>query len=343
MVEKEVSVNSLYQEDLSQLNKDHNHQFFRLLRIVQFDDRTVSCELRTFSLQDAPPYAALSYCWGKGKRDKLAHFVQQEQSQSRLECPSLGITSHLHSGLQRLKVLNQLGWLWNDAICINQDSDDEKGDQVSRMQSIFYRAMMVYIWLGAGSICSTFGGQSKLEKVGGLPIASVMSLSSQDPGLWWERLWVIQELCACANVQVLLGDLYLEWHDFVFSMVQRCSITLHSSLAREELDFAHVTSELQSAKARRRRARAYNADNLVVEKKDQLGTPDDDPWLEEIIIGRMMVALYSIRTYVRQRGKAELDLLTLLNLTGLWRAKFRIPLIEYMDCLALHLSKLVKT
>lgn len=38
--------------------------------------------------------------------------------------------------------------LWIDAICINQEDDDEKGQQVQSMAKIYAKASRVIVWLG---------------------------------------------------------------------------------------------------------------------------------------------------------------------------------------------------
>lgn len=42
--------------------------------------------------------------------------------------------------------------IWIDALCINQDDDEEKGIQVQMMDRIFQEAKRVAVWLGVGGI-----------------------------------------------------------------------------------------------------------------------------------------------------------------------------------------------
>ena len=91
---------------------------------------------------------------------------------------SLGVTTHLYEALRRLRILNESEWLWNDAICINQESNEEKNDQVARMRMIYSSAKRVYVWLG---ICSTnsFSKGFSINKILEVP----MSMSFR----WQER------------------------------------------------------------------------------------------------------------------------------------------------------------
>jgi hypothetical protein len=39
------------------------------------------------------------------------------------------------------------GYLWIDALCINQDDTQERSNQVSNMREIYHRAKRVVVWL----------------------------------------------------------------------------------------------------------------------------------------------------------------------------------------------------
>lgn len=45
--------------------------------------------------------------------------------------------------------------IWVDAICINQDDEDEKDHQIPLLDVIYSCATTVYIWLGAGTSTSS--------------------------------------------------------------------------------------------------------------------------------------------------------------------------------------------
>ena len=64
-----------YRENLSELNKVVSGDSIRLLKVLIYDLTRVVCHLQVFPLQEAPPFAALSYCWGKKKPDTHALFV----------------------------------------------------------------------------------------------------------------------------------------------------------------------------------------------------------------------------------------------------------------------------
>lgn len=50
--------------------------------------------------------------------------------------------------LKRFSALHPNLFLWVDAICINQQDDEEKSKLVQHMGEIFQSASRVYAWLG---------------------------------------------------------------------------------------------------------------------------------------------------------------------------------------------------
>ncbi|KAK4973391.1 hypothetical protein LTR42_005376 [Elasticomyces elasticus] len=125
---------------------------FRLLRLFateKHDD--IRCCLRTFTAAspDCPSYRAVSYAWGARTSTTPICISSQGnalQRETTHEC-------RLHS--QNLfDLLNQLRseqsdcWLWIDALCINQDDNGERSQQVKLMGEIFRAANTVLIWLG---------------------------------------------------------------------------------------------------------------------------------------------------------------------------------------------------
>ena len=209
MAQADIQRQKTYGEDLSQLNKNGSGDFIRLLKVISVSKKHITCDLRVFSLKHAPPYAAVSYCWGNGERDKVVHFSGTPVEERESDCGHLTISTHLYEGLQRLSALNEFGWLWNDAICIDQESKEEKNDQVTRMQSIYSTAKRVYVWLGmcSGSnslraASSRFFGISmtKLSRGRGFARAKILALLDRGSDVWWKRTWIIQELCLCPQI-----------------------------------------------------------------------------------------------------------------------------------------------
>ncbi|PNP37669.1 hypothetical protein TGAMA5MH_10437 [Trichoderma gamsii] len=114
----------------------------RLVRILSAGKSTsdVSLELR-HAFIDEISFAALSYVWGDVKNP----------IEVSINGSSCMIGLNLFMALRQLFDNGSHGWLWIDALCIQQSDQEEKTDQVKQMRTIFRRAERVYSWLGHGT------------------------------------------------------------------------------------------------------------------------------------------------------------------------------------------------
>lgn len=106
----------------------------------------VRCRLQHASLTDKPHYTALSYAWGDPsiKRDIL------------LDGQQVQVTQNLEAALRHIaeecpKDGGQTVSLWVDAVCIDQQNEVERTQQVSQMDVIFRTAAETIVWLGSVS------------------------------------------------------------------------------------------------------------------------------------------------------------------------------------------------
>lgn len=84
-------------------------------------------------------YDALSYCWGGNRTSRSI-------SCNGVDFP---ITTNLFEALKILRFTKEnQRHLWVDAICIDQDNDNEKAVQVWNMFMIYQGASRVIAWLG---------------------------------------------------------------------------------------------------------------------------------------------------------------------------------------------------
>ncbi|KAK4211302.1 heterokaryon incompatibility protein-domain-containing protein [Rhypophila decipiens] len=119
-------------------------QLIRVLDVhapLKSHNEPVQGELRTIDLTLNAVFSTLSYVWGDSGGER--QFVHCGSHQIPL----------LPNGYSSLKTLRKkLGrfTIWIDAICINQDDDDEKQRQIPLMGEIYSKAESGYIWLGAG-------------------------------------------------------------------------------------------------------------------------------------------------------------------------------------------------
>lgn len=106
--------------------------YIRLLKISSIDqerDIPVHCELTTWPKASAPTYTAISYTWGDRHLTAVI-LVNGKRMQVRRNCEDV----------LKQPCRNNSGYLWIDAICINQVDNHEKSFQVAQMGEVFKNA-----------------------------------------------------------------------------------------------------------------------------------------------------------------------------------------------------------
>ncbi|KFA53018.1 hypothetical protein S40293_05933 [Stachybotrys chartarum IBT 40293] len=88
---------------------------------------------------DQPEFAALSYHWGSSQTLDKVHVDQGG---------TIPITLNLFIALRYLRNADQDRKLWIDALCINQQSEEEKNYHVRWMGKVFEKASQVIVFLG---------------------------------------------------------------------------------------------------------------------------------------------------------------------------------------------------
>lgn len=86
-------------------------------------------------------YVALSYCWG-GPQPIQTTNENLHQLKNRISLPDLPLT--LQDAVATTNELG-IGFLWIDALCIIQDDDEDKGQEISQMPRIYENATVVII------------------------------------------------------------------------------------------------------------------------------------------------------------------------------------------------------
>jgi hypothetical protein len=166
----------------------------RLLRLLpsERDVRSLQGELFEYRLRSSDtsshPYEALSYVWG-----------DEEKPQSiSIGSLNLDITRNLYNALLYLRNHDCSRVLWVDAVCINQEDDKEKEDQIPFMAEIYAKATRVVIWLGVGDK----NGDLALDAI---RFAGKWSTEFSDTRLshqaipellrrkWFQRVWVREQ------------------------------------------------------------------------------------------------------------------------------------------------------
>ncbi|KAF5233963.1 hypothetical protein FANTH_12360 [Fusarium anthophilum] len=191
------------------------------------------CNFRVVPLENPPEYTAISYCWDNSTDIARIKFHNGD---------SLPLSQTLVDLFNSLKKKSSKFTVWIDAICINQEDTTEKEFQVPLMGKIYSRSTEVLVWLGnsdditknafrfmsleekdvetrpeplarSSSFYDRF--RSLYSKVSGPYRHDIdesglesMLLLLQRP--WFQRVWVIQEVAAGRNVQVVCGEDYVD-------------------------------------------------------------------------------------------------------------------------------------
>ncbi|KAF7538347.1 hypothetical protein G7054_g2943 [Neopestalotiopsis clavispora] len=206
-----------YTENFANLNAAGRDciRLFKILHNRSECGQNMRCQARVFPLTLAPRYSALSYCWQT--RDES----EPVELQGCLRGTKM-ISRDLISALQAAHSRFTDDWLWVDAICIDQSQNDEKNDQVPRMQAFYESADRVLVWLGEEF------PDSELENRDGTRYSTSLTafgftrgkiLQLCDDALagraWWTRVWVIQEMVVARKLHVCIGSHLLQWDKFV--------------------------------------------------------------------------------------------------------------------------------
>lgn len=217
------------------------------IRLVTIDpavglDEPVSCTLDTVEFGERP-YEALSYVWGD-PTIKVPIMIEGKR---------LDVTPNLADALQHVRLGVSPRTMWIDAICIDQDNLEERGEQVRRMDMVYKSADRVVVWLGKYSEPEddevTFGENWGFEKLyagtedsvsAAFALAERMAATrdkstwrfdsdlsvnvNDDPNVWgrlcllfnrqwFKRLWVYQEIALARAARVVCGLSSVHWTD----------------------------------------------------------------------------------------------------------------------------------
>jgi hypothetical protein len=147
-------------------------------------------------------YTALSYVWG-GPNDTRTIWVDKSP---------VPIIINLYSALRDIRHEKTPLQLWIDALCINQEDDEEKLKQVGTMGRIYLMANHAVIYLGSldaqdalklESWASTNFDESQFS-------SDIADLVFSRP--WFRRVWVFQEPVFSRDPRVQVGRYRFLWN-----------------------------------------------------------------------------------------------------------------------------------
>lgn len=214
----------------------------RLLHLSLNRERSLVCRLHVVSIDDPPPYEALSYVWGNA--DDLQDLA--------IDGHAFRVTKNLYAALNYLLLPHgAVRVLWIDAICVNQGTEQsdlaERSHQVRLMSHIFSGATNVIAYLGvpyAGLfealefLTVAAGGQQlhvdRLTQGADWSIPQVCTaLISFFNRPWWGRIWTVQEPIVARKVSFQFGKLEID-----SDMVRRGIYNIDTSRIQAPFEFA---------------------------------------------------------------------------------------------------------
>ena len=203
-------------------------------------DSSIRCRLNTIKLSRYPDYEAVSYSWGAPSPTRLIH-VNGTPVEIRL---------NLHHCLLRLRHTEKSRMLWIDAICINQNDNEEKSHQIELMPRIYSSARRVVAWLGEtadGSDDVLVWAVDHQEKLCNLsraqpPTNLLEPITRLFERQYWYRTWIIQELLQAREQLFICGGCEVPGPNLLGLVIQcahseqreRCALLMSLSADRDE-------------------------------------------------------------------------------------------------------------
>lgn len=227
-------------------------EFIRVLKLEPGEtDQDIECSLEIVDIeQSKDSYEALSYVWG------------DPNNTVNIRCNGLrvAITVSLAESLRNFRHSSEPRVLWADALCINQNNNQEKGHQVKRMGEVYANAKRTLVWLGCDDQNIAEGAFAAIREAivyfGVEFLAANQSLLEMEPftkpypicmdrqrwvGVarllnfqWFTRLWTVQEAAIAKECRMFWGPVSINIAD----ALELCSwFTLRT-------DFHHVIASL---------------------------------------------------------------------------------------------------
>ena len=201
------------------------------IRLLELSTAT-SGRLFNVPRNSTPKYFAISYAWGDPT--PIAPYTINNKQK-------VLIPRSLSQALARVfKYISRRSpgevYVWADALCINQEDNDEKAAQVAHMSSIYRKAAKVLVYLGEDGYrndsqaairdISSWGHRTDDQFRNAYFWSSDDKFRSltQNPNLdnffrrpWWNRMWTIQEVATASaeRIVILSGAHEMMWSTLV--------------------------------------------------------------------------------------------------------------------------------
>jgi hypothetical protein len=155
--------------------------------------------LEIYSLQNCPPYLALSYEWGDPPQAQVVHTAGRPLNLQENLLKLLSALAAVYFDRPREAWSDSTRpppaqYLWVDQICINQRSKSERGSQVKMMGEIFRKAKSVIAWPGY---------VLEYHRPSHSGPNMVLEVERFLQARYWHRLWVVQEVILAQEILTL--------------------------------------------------------------------------------------------------------------------------------------------
>ncbi|KAH7079336.1 heterokaryon incompatibility protein-domain-containing protein [Paraphoma chrysanthemicola] len=182
-------------------------------------------------------YTALSYTWGDS----------QPTYPILLDGMDFKVRQNLHKALLHFRLTEREVIIWIDAVCINQEDEQERESQVAMMRDIYKEAEGVWGWLGPGDAPESRGAftllrdlahreytnvtvdsqrydilrSETIDWVRSRPITDVylkhwIEIAKIFESPWFSRMWVIQEVVLGKVVTAVYGSDVVSFDDVLY-------------------------------------------------------------------------------------------------------------------------------
>ncbi|KAF3810025.1 hypothetical protein GCG54_00002474 [Colletotrichum gloeosporioides] len=166
-------------------------------------------------------YSAVSYTWGEP--DFSVDLIIDQSNADDDITPKkslLKITPTVDTILRYLRGSHKPVHLWIDALCINQQDENDKAVQIPQMGAIYKCADMVHVWLGdvdADEVAIAFANvrmihASPATESYKADLFESLATLTQKP--WFTRRWVIQEIKLADRAVLRYGEHSVEYARF---------------------------------------------------------------------------------------------------------------------------------
>ncbi|TVY17603.1 Heterokaryon incompatibility protein 6, OR allele [Lachnellula arida] len=195
------------------------------------------CSLRIVPLDEVGKFVAFSYVWGQEpSTETIIINGSQHQIRPNLAAGLRRFRANYYQSLSRKHRNPRPISVWADAICIDQDSIEERNHQVPLMRFIFSKCEYAFSWLGESDSTSDLAMDSiaRLETFAGLKARAshdrhVLLTQKGSPfreaALWiairkllerefWHRVWIFQEILLPKKLILACGSKSIPWTTF---------------------------------------------------------------------------------------------------------------------------------